>query len=477
MRIVVLSLVGLMATSILAMETKGDVRSPLGDQDLRGQAQATQRDYATLVSHCAESDCKGPDCNETCKGGCESQQCDSCTSCGGSCCCGPLESWLARDPFKLPQPCGLQKLGINTGGWLEVGTTLNGQDPGSNFNGPLLTNDRQGDLQMNQLWLYMDRPVDTGGCGFDIGGRVDLLYRTDWRVAYFHGFGMEDALNGPDQLYGFSIPQLYAEVGINNLSVKMGRMMGILGYEIVPPMGNFFYSHSYSLCYGEPILITGMMGNYKLSKQVSVLAGFHQGIHRFEDNNHRLNFQGGVMWSSEDKRWSLAYALDVGRNDFLPEVFHLGQEYVHSIVLKRQVTENLLYVFQNDLGNAAGADGHAGADWYSINQYLLYTINKKWSAGMRAEVFRDDDGTRVLGLGNLDARGWAPANGGLPGYNGCFTELTLGVNWKPKSNILFRPEVRWDWYDGSRNLSNQLPFDDGNSSHQFTVAADLVITF
>ncbi|MEO2048323.1 MAG: outer membrane beta-barrel protein [Pirellulales bacterium] len=56
-------------------------------------------------------------------------------------------------------------------------------------------------------------------------------------------------------------------------------MTGILGYEIVLPMGNFFYSHSYALSYGEPILITGMMGTYKVSDQVSVLAGVHQGLH------------------------------------------------------------------------------------------------------------------------------------------------------------------------------------------------------
>jgi hypothetical protein len=330
---------------------------------------------------------------------------------------------------------------------------------------------------MNQLWLYFQRPVDTGGCGFDVGGRVDMLYGSDWRVAYFHGFGLEGDLGGSklngDQLYGLAFPQFYAEFGLNDLSVKLGRMTGILGYEIIPPMGNFFYSHSYALCYGEPILITGMMGNYKVSDQVNVLAGFHQGIHRFEDNNGRLNFQGGVMWSSQDQRLSLAYALDIGRNDF---IFPLEDEYVHSLVMKLQITPKLLYVLQNDLGWAEGAGANPNANWYGVNQYLMYTLNEKWSAGMRGELFQDTDGTRVMGLGNLGVRGWSPPSG-LPGYAGNFTELSLGLNWKPKANISFRPEVRWDWYNGSRNTANMLPFDAGNSDSQFTLASDFIVTF
>ena len=117
-------------------------------------------------------------------------------------------------------------------------------DPGDYLNGPVLPNDVHGDPQMNELWLYFHRPVETDGCGVDVGGRVDLLYGTDWRVAYFHGLGMEDEINSGPQLYGFSVPQFYLEAAVNNLSVKMGRMTGVLGYEIVPPMGNFFYSHS-----------------------------------------------------------------------------------------------------------------------------------------------------------------------------------------------------------------------------------------
>jgi hypothetical protein len=262
------------------------------------------------------------------------------------------------------------------------------------------------------------------------------------------------------------------EVGVNKLSVKGGRMAGILGYEMIPPMGNFFYSHTYTICYTEPLLITGLMAKYALSDQWAVLAGFHEGFGRFEDNNDVLNFQGGLSWTSLDKRTSLAYALDAGRNDDAG----LQDQYLHSIVLNHQVTDRWRYVLQNDLGLLNGVAGLPDSEWYSVIQYLIYTINPHWSAGARVEWFRDDDGVKIMGVGNLpNARGWL----GAPGYAGSFTDLSLGLNWKPKPNVILRPEVRWDWYDGPPNDLGPypLPFNTGTSSHQFTVASDLIVMF
>ncbi len=412
-----------------------------------------------------------------CGYGCDSD-CGSAVNCGDACGGSLLSGWLERDPFKLPQPGVLESMGIHVGGWLQAGITVNGEDSADGFNGPLLTNDQHSQLQMNQLWFNLHRPVDTSDGGFDIGGRVDAFYGTDWRVAYLHGFGLEGDLNGAilnssNELYGISIPQFYAEVALNDLSVKIGRMTGILGYEIVPPMGNFFYSHSYALAYGEPILITGAMASYQAHDQLNIKAGIHQGIHQFAENNGHMSFQGGLFWHSQDERFSLAYAMDVGRNDF---IFPIEDEYVQSVVAKYQVSPNLLYVFQNDIGWAEGAAGSPDAEWYGINQHLLYSINEVVSVGVRYEWFRDDDGTRILGLGNLDAQGWS-APSGTPGYAGSFNQLTMGVNVKPKSNLTLRPEVRWDWYDGTTNGAGVLPFDAGNSSHQFTFATDVMITF
>ena len=60
---------------------------------------------------------------------------------------------------------------------------------------------------MNQLWLGWERPVKTDGCGWDIGGRIDLMYGSDWR--YGDCYGLETNLDAPNHLYGFILPQFY----------------------------------------------------------------------------------------------------------------------------------------------------------------------------------------------------------------------------------------------------------------------------
>ena len=50
--------------------------------------------------------------------------------------------------------------------------------------------------------------------------------------------------------------------------------------------------------------------------------------------------------------------------------------------------------------------------------------------------------------------------------------LSLGVNWSPCRNLMFRPEVRWDWFDGIG-----LPFDDGADDSQFLVGMDAIWRF
>ena len=78
--------------------------------------------------------------------------------------------------------------------------------------------------------------------------------------------------------------------------------------------------------------------------------------------------------------------------------------------------------------------------WYGIDQYLYYTINDCWKAGLRFEWFRDEDGTRV-GLNR-------PSNPNNPPFVGDFYSLSFGVNWQPRTNFMLRPEIRTDWYDG-----------------------------
>ena len=409
------------------------------------------------VADCGYDGCGGDTCAPSC---CEP------TGCGASCgtCC---------EPWSLPQPCCLQSKGIKLGGWLQQGITFNPNSPVDRFNGPVALNDRSNDYQLNQLWIYAVKPTDTGGCGWDIGGRFDMTYGTDWR--YGLGYGLEDRINGLDQLYGLCLPQMYAEVAYNNMKIRGGRFAGLLGYEQVPAPANFFYSHSYAMCYTEPQLVTGFMTDWQLGRNWLIQAGMTQGWYMWEDENNYKDFMGAATWTSDNKRTSLKYALTTGNQKNLG--CNQGNNWLaYSLVFQHQISCNLKYVLQHNLGFADNVMPETGndAEWYTLGQYLEYKLSPKWAAGMRFEWMRDDDGFRVGGPAtNPDfpqLHTWRGC-----GYAGNFYECTVGLNWRPAKSLVVRPECRWDWYDGPRSwANNSLPFDDGNRSSQFTFAVDAV---
>jgi hypothetical protein len=137
--------------------------------------------------------------------------------------------------------------------------------------------------------------------------------------------------------------------------------------------------------------------------------------------------------------------------------------YMNSIVFEYAVTENFTYILQHDLGTVSGL-GATPAQWYGINQYFQYQLNDCWAAGMRVEWFRDDDGQRVV------------VNDAGVGNAGDYYAVTWGLNYKPHANVVIRPELRYDWYNGNFASGGQ-PFNDGADDEQFSGGFDFIVTY
>ena len=99
---------------------------------------------------------------------------------------------------------------------------------------------------------------------------------------------------------------------------------------------------------------------------------------------------------------------------------------------------------------------------------------------MRAEWFRDQNGLRVCSPGRVAAAtngsnySYA-APGNLAACNAAsYYEVTAGLNWKPTKWLNLRPNVRYDWVDGTNGSPGT--FADGKTS-QFLFSNDFTITF
>ena len=362
----------------------------------------------------------------------------------------------------------LRRYGIELGGWLDQGLTINDRGPVNRFNGPVTFNDRSNEYQMNQLYLYAQRVTETCGCGFDVGGRVDLLYGTDHRFTAANG--LEDNWNLGQRFYGLAMPQAYIDVAWNDWTVRMGHFYTILGYESVMAPENFFYSHAYTMQYGEPFTHTGLLATYDLNDFWSFSAGFHRGWNQWEDNNDRLGFLGGVSWKSPSDRTTVDFAVTTSNEDDAG----LYNRFAYSLVMAHQATPRLRWVLQHDLGYEDNAvAGVQDAEWCGINSYMFYDLNSCWTLGLRYEWFHDDDGTRVQS-GN--AAGGAPNGIQLNGIPAHWQELAVGLNYKPNANLIWRTECRWDWVDPIIAVPDGA-FNDYNDRNQFLWTADVIVQF
>ena len=396
---------------------------------------------------------------------------DGCTSCGGSC-FGRCRNWSVYNLFPnsdCSEPWRLfpeLPYDFTLTGWVQAGATVNEWSTPSRYNGPVAFNDRR-ELQVNQIYAILERQADTGGEGWDWGARVDVLYGTDFIFNQMTGWettvGGGNKWNSGTQ-YGIVTPQVYGEIAYNRLSLKIGRFYTIMGYENTQATSNFFYSHSYTLMYGEPFMHTGGLFTYEYNNNWTAYGGLVNGWDQFDGPSDKLAVLGGATYTPDHGAYSITGTFISGSETIGGGVYTPRTAY--SIVFDWHINDRWEYVLQHDLGWQQDVTGPgADAEWYGVNQYLYYDLNECWKFGGRFEWFRDDDGFRVAG-----GRATNPYAGGS---SGDFYAVTLGANWIPSPNVVVRPEVRYDWFDGS----GPLPYNDGASDSQVTAALDFILRF
>jgi hypothetical protein len=411
--------------------------------------------------------------------------CDSCTG-GGDCGCEACKMSCPEvcEPWRLFDCDHLKCHNIGIRGWISGGIMANWDDPASRFNGPVTFADRD-DGQLNQMYLIMERTLDTEGGCWDLGGRVDLLYGSDYRFTLARGLDAHDDFtarwNSDDRFYGLAMPQAYVQLGNGTWDAKLGHFYTIIGYEGVTAPDNFFYTHPYTHQYGEPFTHTGALVTYNVNQQLALLGGVTTGWDNFEDVYNDMSFLGGVTMTASDGNSKLAYAFHFGDEEqTFGTVVPNDDRWIQSIVYSRTLTDRLAYVGQSDWGYQENAFGSGErAEWYSVNQYLFHKINCCWTQGVRFEWFRDDDGFRVAPAGDYPNLGFSNKPGAAGGFEGNFYELAYGLNYKPtwNSNLIVRPEVRFDWYDGRDNALGNQPYDDGSDDSQVLTGFDVIYLY
>ncbi|MCU0960995.1 MAG: porin [Pirellulaceae bacterium] len=374
---------------------------------------------------------------------------DACEACAApvSCCsCDSCFLFGPDEPFTVFP--GDNCWGITAGFWSQIGY----HTEGVNGIGDGLTNDYPNRVQLHQQWFYLEKKVDTGGCGFDWGFRGDYVYGTDGPDTQAFG-------NRPDTwdfgwnnggAYGHAIPQLYAELGFNNLTAKIGHFNRIVGYEVMPATGNFFYSHAFAFYLAQPFTHTGVLLEQKVSDDFTVVGGWTAGWDTGFDRNGGSNFLGGFRMTLTEKM-AFSYLCSLGNAGFanagVPGSDDNGN--YHNVLVTWDFRDNWQYVAEFNYGDN-DLLVNSTEDVVGFGNYLFYTFNDCWKAGARLEWFRDPriNSANVRGAENE------------------ITNFTVGLNYRPAANVVLRPELRW------------LDFHDTNPLRDtFLFGIDTVITY
>jgi maltoporin len=91
-------------------------------------------------------------------------------------------------------------------------------------------------------------------------------------------------------------------------------------------------------------------------------------------------------------------------------------------------------------GNTYATNGsQIGSRSFGVNNHLLYTVNDKWSVGVRGEYHYSHkstfDNARVTQVNGVDGQG------------GDLWEFTLAAQYKINPKTTLRPEIRYDYTD------------------------------
>ncbi len=340
-----------------------------------------------------------------------------------------------KDPWTLmsafDDECGnngLKNKGITIAGWLALGYQSNpdGAFTGNGGAGGQPGAQREWDkLNINQLYLYVAKVAD-GSKGFDWGYRADMIYGVDGNDTQSFGNrpGNFDYLNGWDHgIYEFAMPQLYGEVAMGNLSVKLGHFYTPVGYEVVTTPDNFFFSKQLTFYNSEPFTHTGALGTYKVNDKLTVIGGWTLGWDTgFDQNLGGNNALIGATYAASEST-TLVYSAAIG--DFGLR----GDGAINSFILSQKWGEKLMTVHQFDVlntnsgGNLADPASLTAGNSTGFINYVFYQLTDKAKAGARYEWYKAD-GTS---------------------YN----TFTYGVNYALTSNIVVRPEMRHNWAPGN----------------------------
>lgn len=300
---------------------------------------------------------------------------------------------------------------IEIGGYVENSGTVNlgGSDVGEV--NELRLYDFESDYSFNMAEVSVKKPASEPR---PLGFGVVLTAGRDAQKNHALGlFRDEEDVFPFEDTPEFDIQEAYASFRLpvgEGLTLKAGKFVTLLGYEVIESPLNLNTSRSLLFVYSIPLTHVGALVSYPVSSRLSLTAGPVVGWDVLDDNNGRPSWLGQVAATlREDLATSLQWIVG-------PEQFDSDHvRAVADLVVNYTGIEGLTLGLNGDYGwedeeaslVAAGPGGETDASWWGVAGYAARDWSDRLRTAARFEYFRDADGARTLALGpGEDVRLW-----------------------------------------------------------------------
>lgn len=316
--------------------------------------------------------------------------------------------------------------GLKLSGFAEASYAYSSRAVGRTIPGRLF--DRyQDQFELNAIKVALDRPYAADR--FDAGVHADVLVGQNATVLRSTGFNLGDQGD---------ITQLYITLNIptpngNGLQLKAGKMVTLLGQEVLEDVANPSWSEGNQFIYVENFTATGLSVEYRLSRyldtQLRVTNGW-DAVQAINDGKS-LMARVGVYPDSASTVALVGYYGAEQPNTARPK------RYGGELLLNRQLGGRAAVAVQADYGREGAGpalpDSTRDAVWWAAGAWLTYTLGPAAQLALRGDYVDDITGARtsgVLGFPVLGAQRLGSA--------------TLTLNLRTWPHTLVRPEVRYD---------------------------------
>jgi hypothetical protein len=251
----------------------------------------------------------------------------------------------------------------------------------------------------------------------------------------------------------YDLPASFAPDG-SPITIKAGKFITLLGYEVIPTWENFNHNISTSILFGFsiPFTHTGLLANVPINDYLAFDLGVVNGWDQVDDINTSKTLLGGMAitptdnlsfyiagtFGSEQAPKDEVVAVD---DDGFPVEYGLGEGAQTGAVTLNgvfQATDVLTLVVDGSFANVDEAiasrngPGLRSAIWYGVAGYIVAQLTDDLGVALRAEWFDDPDGFQT-GLGSDNG------NAG-----GTFWEITPTLTYNLTDSIIARAEYRHD---------------------------------